>query len=47
MNRHIIVQGGWSDDDSRRGHESRWTDEPHFLRRYEDGGQCGRRHRGG
>ncbi len=46
MNRHIIVQGGWSDD-SRRRHESRWTDETHVLRSYEDGEPCGRRPRGG
>ncbi len=41
MNRNIIVQGGWSDDDSRLRYESRWADEPDVLRRYEDGEQCG------
>src|SRR5262245_30891177 len=41
MNRNFIVQGGWSDDDSRLRYESRWAGEPHVLRRYEDGEQCG------
>ena len=41
MNRNVVVTDNWSNEGSRSRYQSRWTEEPDVLRKYEDGEQCG------
>lgn len=41
MNRNNIVLTDWSNVESKRRYESRWTGESSLLLQYENGDQCG------